>query len=134
MLFVILVTSAITEGGDSTDSSQHNYVLSLLDGIMKGNNIKSVDAEEVIDLSSPANIVGIRVNGTSLIEVRQCVEKCETNGNWTPIKLLIEEVFTSLTALANSFPNEGKRTDVEMLPLTATSTSAPHCNSGCMYL
>lgn len=127
--FLESVTSTATESGDNADSSQHSYFLGLLDSIMKKSNHKPDDGGEDIDLPSAASIIGKRVKGLRLSEVRECVENCESEGNWTPIRLLLEEVFTSLTALANSFPLESESTDVEMLSLPATSSFLSHYKS-----
>lgn len=97
---------------------------------MKSSNHKSDDGEEDIDLPSAASIIGKRAKGLRLAEVRECVENCESEGNWTPIRLLLEEVFTSLTALANSFPREGKPADMEMVSLPTSSSFLPHYKSG----
>ncbi|KAL5967775.1 Ubiquitin-protein ligase E3A, partial [Taenia solium] len=102
----------------------------LLDSIMKCSNHKPDDGEEDIDSPSAASIIGKRVKGLRLAEVRECVENCESEGNWTPIRLLLEEVFTSLTALANSFPREGKSVDMGMMSLPTSSSFLPHYKSG----
>ncbi|VDK23407.1 unnamed protein product, partial [Taenia asiatica] len=127
--FLESVASTATESGANANSSQHSYFLGLLDSIMKCSNHKTDDCEEDIDSPSAASIIGKRVKGLKLTEVRECVENCESEGNWTPIRLLLEEVFTSLTALANSFPREGKSVDMGMVTLPASS-SLPHYKSG----
>ncbi|KAL5109862.1 Ubiquitin-protein ligase E3A [Taenia crassiceps] len=127
--FLESVTSTTTESGDNANSSQHSYFLGLLDSIMKSSNHKPDDGEEDVDLPSAASIIGKRVKGLRLAEVRECVENCESEGNWTPVRLLLEEVFTSLTALANSFPREGKSADMELVSLPTSSSFLPQYRS-----
>uniref|UniRef100_A0A5K3ELT9 HECT-type E3 ubiquitin transferase n=1 Tax=Mesocestoides corti TaxID=53468 RepID=A0A5K3ELT9_MESCO len=121
--FLESAAAAAAESGDDAEATRLNHLLGLLDRFVKQSNRKGDD--EANDAPSSTCIIGKRVEGLKLTEVQSCVADCEAQGNWTPIRLLIEEVFTSLTALANSFTRESKSEDVEMKlsPSTGASTS-----------
>ncbi|VDD80005.1 unnamed protein product [Mesocestoides corti] len=102
--FLESAAAAAAESGDDAEATRLNHLLGLLDRFVKQSNRKGDD--EANDAPSSTCIIGKRVEGLKLTEVQSCVADCEAQGNWTPIRLLIEEVFTSLTALANSFTRE----------------------------
>ncbi len=89
-----------------------NHLLGLIDRFVKdneprGTNLADNDEDSLASASNgelgSQTIVSNRVEGLSLAELRACIEACEEKGGWEPLKRLIEEVLTSLTALAGSF-------------------------------
>ncbi|KAM7538227.1 hypothetical protein Aperf_G00000065623 [Anoplocephala perfoliata] len=116
-----LSSGTVNDSAVNTEPIRSIPLLDFFESITKRNMPKIEEGEEGSESPSSANIVSKRVKGLSLSEIRECIEECERSSHWTPLSNLLSDVFHSLTALANSFPQGAKSTDAEMHPTASSS-------------